>query len=71
MKMKLDIFVRAPEITVPHSSLSHDIVVLDLGQLILANGFVVVDVGFSEDKNKALYEQYSIKLTELQIFRCE
>ena len=69
MRMKLDISVRAPEVTVPLSSLSCDIVVLDLGQLTLVNEFLLLNVGFSKDKSVALYEQYDIKLTELQIFR--
>lgn len=69
MKMKLDISIQAPEITVPLSSLSRDIVVLDLGQLTLLNEFVLLDVGFSTDLSVALYEQHYVKLTNLQIYR--
>lgn len=69
MKMKLDISIQAPEITVPLSSLSRDIVVLDLGQLTLQNEFLLLDVGFSADMSVALYEQHYVKLTNLQIYR--
>ena len=69
MRMKLNISIRAPEITVPLSSQSRDIVVLDLGQLTLANEFLRLEVGFSDDQRIALYEQYDVKLTELQVYR--
>lgn len=69
MKMKLDISIQAPEITVPLSSLSHDIVVLDLGQLTLRNEFLLLDVGLSADMSVALYEQHYVTLTNLQIYR--
>ena len=58
--------VQAPEITVPLSSKSRDIAVLDLGQLILANVF---HVGFSKERGVAIYEQYNVKLTQLQVYR--
>ena len=69
MRIKLDVSVQAPEITVPLNSKSCDIVVLDLGQLCLTNGFFGVDVGFSKDRNIALYEQHDLKLTKLQLYR--
>ena len=74
MRMKLDISIQAPEITVPLSSISRDIVVLDLGQLTLVNEFVQLDVGFGKDNSGkdnsvVLYEQYSVKLTDLQMYR--
>lgn len=74
MRMKLDISIQAPEITVPLSSLSRDIVVLDLGQLTLANEFFQLDVGFAtdgstKDSSVVLYEQHYVKLTDLQIYR--
>lgn len=69
MKMKLDISIQAPEITVPLSSLSRDIVVLDLGQLTLLNEFLLLDVGSSTDTSVALYEQHYVKLTNLQMYR--
>ena len=69
MRIKLDVSIRAPEITVPLNSLSHDIVVLDLGQLTLMNEFLSLDVGFSDEQSVALYEQYYIKLTELKLYR--
>lgn len=69
MKMKLNISIQAPEITVPLSSLSHDIVVLDLGQLTLQNEFLLLDVGLSSDMSVALYEQHYVTLTNLQIYR--
>ena len=69
MKMKLDISIQAPEITVPLSSRSCDIVVLDLGQLTLLNEFLLLDMGFSTDMSVALYEQHYVKLTILQIYR--
>jgi hypothetical protein len=69
MRMKLDISVQAPEITVPLGSQSHDIVVLDLGQLTLRNELLTVSVGFSEEMNVALYEQYDVKLIQLQMYR--
>lgn len=69
MKMKLDIFIRAPEITVPLSSLSQDIVVLDLGQLTLVNEFLLLDVGFAKNKSAVLCEQCYVKLTNLKMYR--
>ena len=61
--------VQAPEITVPLSSKSRDIAVLDLGQLTLANVFLGTDVGFSKERSLAIYEQYNVKLTQLQVYR--
>ena len=75
MRMKLDISIQAPEITVPLSSLSCDIVVVDLGQLTLVNEFFQLDVGFvtdgggAKDSSIVLYEQHYVKLTDLQIYR--
>ena len=69
MRIKLDISVQAPEVTVPLSSLSRDVVVLDLGQLTLTNEFSALDVGFSKKQSVALYEQHDVRLTQLQVYR--
>ena len=67
--MKLDISIRAPEITVPLSSQSSDIVVLDLGQLTLENEFLFLDADSTGGKSMALYEQHYVKLTNLEMYR--
>lgn len=69
MRIKLDISVQAPEVILPLSSKSQDVVVLDLGQLTLTNGFFGLDVGFSKERSVALYEQHHVKLTQLQLYR--
>lgn len=61
--------IQAPEITVPLSSLSCDIVVLDLGLLTLSNKFCRLDVNFSPEQSVVLYEQLDIKLEELNLYR--
>ena len=60
--------IRAPEIIVPLSSKSQEIVVLDLGQLTLQNEFCFIQVGIAEG-DKALYEEHHIKLTDLKMYR--
>ena len=69
MRIKLDISVEAPEITMPLNSKSCDVVVLDLGQFSLTNGFLGLDVGFSKDKSMALYEQHHMELKDLKLYR--
>jgi vacuolar protein sorting-associated protein 13A/C len=69
MRIKLDISVEAPEITMPLNSESCDVVVLDLGQFSLRNGFLGLDVGFSKDKSMALYEQHNMELKDLKLYR--
>ena len=68
-RIKLDISIRAPEITVPLSSQSSDIVVLDLGQLTLENEFLLLDADSTGVKSMALYEQHYVKLTNLEMYR--
>ena len=69
MRIKIDMLVQAPEITVPLSSQSQDIAVLDLGQLAIVNTFLGLNVGFSKERSVALYEQYDVNLTQLQMYR--
>lgn len=68
-RIKLNVSIRAPEITVPLNSQTKDIVVLDLGQLTLENEFHLIDLGDTPDHNKVLYEQYQVKLTDLEMYR--
>ena len=68
-RIKLNVSIRAPEITVPLNSQTTDIVVLDLGQLTLENEFHLIDLGTTPGQNKALYEQYQVKLTDLEMYR--
>ena len=53
----------------PLNSQTKDIVVLDLGQLTLENEFHLIDLGDTPGHNKALYEQYQVKLTDLEMYR--
>ena len=68
-RIKLSVSVQAPEITVPLNSESLEIVVLNLGQLTLTNMFHVLDTGFAAEQNRALYEEYLINLTDLEVYR--
>ena len=66
-RLKLDVILNAPEVIVPLESQSKEVVVVDLGTLTLSNTFHLTRPEAEQDP--ALYEQYAIKLTQLQVFR--
>ena len=63
-RVKLDVDVRTPEIVVPVSSQSAQLVVADLGHLKLTNTFHL-----HSKRREALFEKYSIQLLDLQLYR--
>lgn len=67
-KIKLSVVIDAPEVVLPSSPHSRDIVVGYLGLLMLSNSFHAVKT----EQHSALtpiYEDYSISLTELTVYR--
>lgn len=67
-RLKLDISIQAPEITVPLKSDSKEVIVADLGSLSLSNTFHIAkrtDVV----QQAAIYERHVIKLNNLKVFR--
>lgn len=63
-RVKLDVDIQAPEIVVPISSQSTQLVVADLGHLKLANTFHL-----HPKQPDALFDKYSIQLLDLQLYR--
>ena len=70
-RVKLDVEIDAPEITIPVSSQSNEALVVDLGELNLSNTFHHYTVeGASFDAGKLpIYEKISVVLKKLQIYR--
>ena len=74
-RMKLDVSIQAPEITIPLKSDSDEAIVADLGSLSLSNTFHIakqVDAspGSTSTPSVAVFERHAIKLDNLKIFRC-
>lgn len=68
-RIKLKIDIDAPEITVPVSSQSEEVIVACLGHLELRNTFHLAEsIGDPADK-PPIYEEYRIELNDLKVYR--
>ena len=63
-RIKLDVSLEAPQIVVPLKSDSEEVVLADLGRLTLSNTFYHPPM-----EKTAFAEEYSIHLTDLEVFR--
>ena len=67
-KIKLSVVIDAPEVVLPSSSHSHDIMVAYLGLLKLSNTFHAVKRE-QPTTPPPIYEDYNISVTDLTIYR--
>lgn len=58
--------IDAPEIVIPTSSTSKDVVIVYLGELSLSNAFFVKDI---EATDVVLYEESQISLSRIEVYR--
>ena len=79
-RMKLNIAINGPEVTIPASSESREVIVAYLGFLRLSNTFHLVEGGTGgasitpepagkQQQQLPIFEEYEIKLRDLQVYR--
>jgi len=69
-KLALDISLKAPVIVVPENSKSTNVIVIDLGQLVVTNKFQkLTDQAKSSDGQYAVLDDMTVDLTHLNISR--
>ena len=76
-RMKLNVAINGPEVTIPVSSVSREVIVAYLGFLRLSNTFHLVKGGVSgapttpgpAGKQQPIFEKYEVELKDLQVFR--
>ena len=68
-RILLDVKLKAPVVIAPQSSTSPNAVMIDLGKLILKNGFEAVPGSKSKDGLPAVLDKMNIQLTSLKISR--
>jgi len=68
-RVSLDIHLKAPIIFVPRSSMSHHVLVVDLGRLTVSNCFKVVDEegAKTSDGIPAVLDHMSVDLTDMKL----
>ena len=75
-RLQLDVAIDAPEVTIPVSSQSQEVIVAYLGFLRLSNTFHLVERGAgggaipgTHQQQRAIFERYTIDLKDLQVYR--
>jgi len=79
-RMKLNIAINGPEVTIPVSSESREVIVAYLGFLRLSNTFHLVEgeaggasitsePAGKQQQQLPIFEEYEIKLSDLQVYR--
>lgn len=68
-RVSLDIHLKAPVIFIPRSSVSHHVLVIDLGQLTVRNYFKTVDAedARTSDGVPAVVDHMSVDLTDMKL----
>ncbi len=72
-RLKLNIVIDAPEVIIPVSSVSPEVIVAYLGHLTLSNTFHLVESsgtnGRAAGGGEAIFEKYKIELSDLEVYR--